>query len=220
MHVCQMSWGLLSNACIIVLTLWTIRRESPFAQAVSDLPREQKDLRSVSMPTASWVFMRAAGLFWIAMDYQIEMKDSYLNTKTPGTVWAWRFSLCFSFLFASELGFCSFGLCLLVWLPCPCTTFSDPGQLVQSPQPQQQVLGSNWTPRRKLLPCHSEPARFAGLGETWAGSTERSLALCLALPPLLPAKPSLAQIPLQREKAKMIWKAELWDSKTVRMGWN
>lgn len=125
MHVCQMGWGLLSNACIIVLTLWTIRRESPFIRAVSDFPQEQKDLRPVSMPTASWVFMRAAGLFWIAMDYQLEMKDSYPNAQIPGTVRAWRFSLCFAFLlFSSALGFCSFVLCLLVWLSYPCTSLT------------------------------------------------------------------------------------------------
>lgn len=63
-----------------------------------DFPREQKVLRAVSMPTDLWAFLRAFGLLWIALDSQLEMKDSHPNSKMPGEDLGWKVLLFSSLL--------------------------------------------------------------------------------------------------------------------------
>lgn len=124
MHVCQVGCG-----TALPSQFWQWPWESSFCS--SDFPREQKDLRSASMPTDLWVFLRAAGLLYIALDSQLEMKDSYPNSKMPGK------GLGLKVFLVSSLLLCLISVVLFFAL------WFDP-----------------WLARKKLLLCHSEPAQF------------------------------------------------------------
>lgn len=93
--------------------------------------------------------MRAAGLFWIAMSYELEMKDSYPLPRPLELVRAWRsFSLfCFSpLLFASEL--VHVALSFAYWSEFPIHAELS---LTQASWPEPtapaKISGSSWTPR-------------------------------------------------------------------------